>query len=76
MSLIAHFLVSDYELDDRTSGVHSLVETNYFSSSLCVQTGSEAHPASYPLGIWAPLPGGKARPGVTLTTRSHLVKAY
>jgi hypothetical protein len=34
-----------------------------FSSSLCAQTGSEAHPASYKIGTGGPFPGGKARPG-------------
>jgi hypothetical protein len=34
-----------------------------FSSSPCVQIGSEAHPASYPMGTGGPFPGGKARPG-------------
>jgi hypothetical protein len=34
-----------------------------FSCSLCVQTGSGAHPASCTMGIRCPLPGGKARPG-------------
>jgi hypothetical protein len=34
-----------------------------FSSSLCVQTGSGAHPVSYPVGTGSPFPGGKARPG-------------
>jgi hypothetical protein len=34
-----------------------------FSSSLCVQTGSGAHPASYPVGTGSPFPGGKERPG-------------
>jgi hypothetical protein len=29
----------------------------------CVQTGSGAHPASYPTGTGVPFPGGKARPG-------------
>jgi hypothetical protein len=33
------------------------------SSSLCVQTGSEAHPASCTMGTGGPFPGGKARPG-------------
>jgi hypothetical protein len=32
------------------------------SSSFCVQTGSGAHPASSPVGIGGPFPGGKARP--------------
>jgi hypothetical protein len=34
-----------------------------FSSNLCVQTGSEAHPASCPVGTGSPFPGAKARPG-------------
>jgi hypothetical protein len=40
---------------------------------LCVQTGSGAHPASCTMGTGGPLPGGKARSGVTLTTHPHLV---
>jgi hypothetical protein len=28
-----------------------------------VQTGSGAHPASYPMGTGGPFPGGKARSG-------------
>jgi hypothetical protein len=38
-------------------------EAKDFSSNLCVQTGSAAHPASCPVGTWGPFPGGKARPG-------------
>jgi hypothetical protein len=34
-----------------------------FSSSLCVQTGSGAHPASCTKGTEGPFPGGKAQPG-------------
>jgi hypothetical protein len=34
-----------------------------FSSILCVQTGSGAHPASSPMGTGGPFTGGKARPG-------------
>jgi hypothetical protein len=55
--------VSDYGLDDRTIGVRSPAEAEDFSSSLCVHTGSEAHPASCPMGTGGPFPGGKARPG-------------
>jgi hypothetical protein len=33
-----------------------------FSCSLCVQTGSEAHPAFCTKGTWGPFPGAKARP--------------
>jgi hypothetical protein len=45
-------------LDDRVIEVQSPTGAGDFSSSPCVQTGSEAHPASYPMGT-----GGKARPG-------------
>jgi hypothetical protein len=34
-----------------------------FSSILCVQTSSGAHPASCTMGTGGPFPGGKARPG-------------
>jgi hypothetical protein len=34
-----------------------------FSSSLCVQTGSWAHPDSYTMGTGDPFSGSKARPG-------------
>jgi hypothetical protein len=44
-----------------------------FSSSLCVQTGCGAHPPSCTMGTGDLFPGGKARPGVTLTTYPHLV---
>jgi hypothetical protein len=55
--------VSDYGLDDRVIEVRSPTGTEDFSSSPIVQTGSEAHPASYPMGTGGPFPGGKARPG-------------
>jgi hypothetical protein len=41
----------------------SPTEAEDFFSSPCVQTGSGAHPASYPMGTGGPFPGGKARPG-------------
>jgi hypothetical protein len=44
-------------------GVWSPAGAKDFSSSLCVQTGSEAHPASCPMGTGGTFPGGKARPG-------------
>jgi hypothetical protein len=56
-------IVSDYGLDDRVIEVRSPTGAEDFSSSPCVQTGSEAHPASYPMGTGGPFPGGKARPG-------------
>jgi hypothetical protein len=46
-----------------TIGVRSPTRVEDFSSSPCVQTGSEAHPDSYPMGTGGPFPGGKARPG-------------
>jgi hypothetical protein len=47
---------------DWTTGVRSPTEGNGFSSSLCVQTSSEAHPAFYPVSVEV-LSGGKVRPG-------------
>jgi hypothetical protein len=52
-----------YVTTDWTTGVRSPTETEDFSSSLCVQTGSGVHPASCPMGTGDPFPGGKARPG-------------
>jgi hypothetical protein len=56
-------IVSDYGLDDRAIGVRFPAEAKDFSSSLCVQTGSGAHPVFCTLGTKSPLSGGKARPG-------------
>jgi hypothetical protein len=55
--------VSDYGLDDRAIEVRSPTGAEDFYSNPCVQTGSGAHPASYPMGTWGSFPGGKARPG-------------
>jgi hypothetical protein len=55
-------IVSDYGLDDRTIEVRSPTGAEDLSSIPCVQTGSGAHPASYP-GTGGSFPGGKARPG-------------
>jgi hypothetical protein len=52
--------VSDYGLDD--PGVRSPTEAEDFSSSLCVETGSEAHPASCLMGTSMGTPRGKALP--------------
>jgi hypothetical protein len=49
-------IVSGYGLDDRTIEVRSPAEIRDFSSSLCVQTVSEDHPASYPMGTGGPFP--------------------
>jgi hypothetical protein len=55
--------VSDYGLDDRAIGARSPAGEEDFSSSLCVQTGSGAYPASCTMGTRGPAPGVKARPG-------------
>jgi hypothetical protein len=55
--------VSDYGLDNRAIWVRSLEGAKDFSSSLCVQTGSGAHPASCTMDTGGPFPGAKARPG-------------
>jgi hypothetical protein len=57
-------IVSDYGLDDRAIGVRFPAGEKDFSSILCVQTGSGAHPASSTMGTGGPFPGGKARPGL------------
>jgi hypothetical protein len=58
-------IVSDYGLDDRVIEVRSPTGAEDFSSSLCVQTGSGAHSASYPMGTGtgSSFLRGKARPG-------------
>jgi hypothetical protein len=56
-------IVSDYGLDDRAIGVRSPAEAKDFPSSLCVQTGSGAHPASCTMGTGGPFPGGKSAAG-------------
>jgi hypothetical protein len=50
-------------MDDRAIGVRSPAGAEDFSSNLCVQTGSGAHPASCTVGTVGPFPGDKARPG-------------
>jgi hypothetical protein len=56
-------IVSDYGLDDRAIGVRSPAGAKDFSSILCVQTGSEVHPASCTVGTGGPFPGGKSVAG-------------
>jgi hypothetical protein len=55
--------VSGYGLDDRTIEIRSPAEAKDFYSSLCVQRGSGAHPASCTMGTAGPFPGAKPRPG-------------
>jgi hypothetical protein len=61
--LLVYSVVSGYGLDDREIEVRFPAGVKDFSSSLCVQTGSGAHPASCTMGTGGPFPGGKARPG-------------
>jgi hypothetical protein len=55
--------VSGYVLEDRAIKVRSPAHEKDVSSSLCVQTGSEAHPVSCTMDTKDPFPGAKARPG-------------
>jgi hypothetical protein len=55
--------VSGYGLDDWAIGVRSPRGARDFSSILCVQIGSGAHPASCTMGAGGRFLGGKARPG-------------
>jgi hypothetical protein len=57
--------VSGYGLDDRAIEVRSPAEAKDISSNLCVQTGSGAHQASYPMGT------GLFPRGVTLAPHPH-----
>jgi hypothetical protein len=66
-------IVSDNGLDDRAIGIRSPAEAKDFSSNICVQTGSGAHPASCTMGTGGPFPGAKRGRGVTLTTHPHIV---
>jgi hypothetical protein len=66
-------IVSDYGLDGRPIGLPSQAVAKDFSSNHCVQTGSEAHPASCTVGTGGPFPGAKRGRGVALTTHPHLV---
>jgi hypothetical protein len=65
--------VSGYGLDDRAIGVRSPAGAQDFSSSLFVQTGSGAHPASCTMGTGDHFPGAKARPRHDADHSPHLV---
>jgi hypothetical protein len=54
--------VSDYGLDDRAIGVLSPAGAKDFSFNLCVQTESEANPASVEW-VPEPFPRDKEQPG-------------
>jgi hypothetical protein len=60
-------------VDERAIEVRSPAKEKDFSSSLCAQTGSGAHPASCAMGTGGPFPGGKGRPGRDADHSPHLV---
>jgi hypothetical protein len=66
-------IMSGYGVDDRAIEVRYPAEAKDFSSTLCVQTGSGAHPASCTMGTGGPFPGGKARRGRDADYSPHLV---
>jgi hypothetical protein len=68
-------IASDYGLDDWAIRVRSPVGAKDFSSNLCVQTGSGAHPASCSMGTGGPFSGAKCGRGVTLTTNPILCRS-
>jgi hypothetical protein len=53
--------------------IWSPIEAEDLPSSLCVQTGSGAHPTSCTVGTVGPFPGVKRGQGMILTTHPHLV---
>jgi hypothetical protein len=66
-------IVSGYGLDARAIEIRSPAGAKGFSSNLCVQTCSGAHPACCTMGTGGPFPGGKARPGRNADHSPHLV---
>jgi hypothetical protein len=50
----------DYGLDDQGTRVRFPAGAGNFSFHHCVQNGSGAQPASYPMGTRGSFPGGKA----------------
>jgi hypothetical protein len=61
-------IVSDYGLVDRAIGVRSPAGEKDIYTNFCVQTGSDANPASCTMGTGGPFRGAKRGWGVTLTT--------
>jgi hypothetical protein len=54
-------IVSGYGLDHQAIEVRSSAGAQGFSSNLCVQIGSGAHPASCTIGTGGPFPGAKSK---------------
>jgi hypothetical protein len=68
--------MSGYGLDDRAIEVRSSAKAKDFCSSLCVQTGSGAHPASCPIDTGGSFPGIKRGRGVALINRPILSRGH
>jgi hypothetical protein len=66
-------IVPGYGLDDRGDRGSVPDKGKEFSSSLCVQTGSGAHPASCTMGTGGPFPRGKTRPESDADNSPHLM---
>jgi hypothetical protein len=64
---------SSYRLKLQLIEVRSRAEAKDCSSNLCVQTGSETHPASYTMGTEVLSPGLKHGRDMTLITHPHIV---
>jgi hypothetical protein len=60
---------------DWTTEIRSPAKANDFCSSLCVQTGSGAQPASCTMGTGVLSPAMKRGRSVTLTTQPNLVQS-
>jgi hypothetical protein len=56
-------IVSGHGLDERAIEVRSPAGAKVFDLAFCMQTGSDAHPTSCPMGTGGPFPDGKVRPG-------------
>jgi hypothetical protein len=81
-SSVRILVVSDYGLVDRATEVRSPAKEKDFSSSVCIQTSSGAHPAFCPMGTRGPFPRGKVWPGrdadhsPQLVPRSWMTRSY
>jgi hypothetical protein len=53
-------IVTGYGLDDQMIGIRFPARAGSFSLRHRIQTGSGAHPASYPVGTGGSFPGDKA----------------
>jgi hypothetical protein len=66
-------IVSDYGLDSWAIRFRFPAGAKDFSSNLCVQTASEAHPASCTMGTGGPFPRTNRSRGLKLDHSPHLV---